>query len=398
MEAWLTILIAESCARQGGVVAEQEGLRLLVAGGGTGGHLFPGIAVAEKFLEQIPNSMVTFVSTGRAIDKKVLADRQFQVEKITAYGLKGKSFGDRVRALTALPMAFFSAMGIIRRFRPHIVLGVGGYITGPVLVAAWFLGVPGCIHEQNSVPGLTNRLLGRFVRRIFLSLPGAAAYFPCGRTVMTGNPVRDELVHSGAAHSKEESHPTLLVLGGSQGAHRVNELVTGAIKEIKSQLPGGFRVIHQAGAQDEQAVRAEYAEMGVAADVTAFITDMATAYRQATLIVSRAGATTVAEIAVCGKPAVFIPYPFAADDHQRKNAEYFVENGAAKMYDQVTLTPEKLGEEIVCLFKNGGVRMGMAAKVLQLAVPDAAENIIAQCRLLAGREKSPASCVPMGIL
>ncbi|OGR08306.1 MAG: undecaprenyldiphospho-muramoylpentapeptide beta-N-acetylglucosaminyltransferase, partial [Deltaproteobacteria bacterium RIFOXYD12_FULL_50_9] len=295
------------------------GLRVVLTGGGTGGHLFPGIAVAEALLTSFPSGKVMFIGTGRHIDNKTLAQRGFQVEAISCQGLKGKSIKAAIASLWQLPWSLWQAIRLLREFKPVLVIGVGGYVTGPVMLAARLLGKLTCIHEQNSIPGLANRLIGGFVHRIFISLPGSERYFPAHKTIFTGNPVRRELVALGARESLDAGM-TLVVLGGSQGAHRINQLVTGALSAVKDSLPASFQVIHQTGADDESWVRERYERMGICAEVAAFFNDMPRIYQEADLIVSRAGATTLAEIAVVGVAALLIPYPFAADDHQKMNA------------------------------------------------------------------------------
>ncbi|MEW6521218.1 MAG: undecaprenyldiphospho-muramoylpentapeptide beta-N-acetylglucosaminyltransferase [Thermodesulfobacteriota bacterium] len=356
-------------------------IRLMVSGGGTGGHLFPGIAVAEAFLDKYPGSRVLFVGTGRQTDARVLANRKFETAAISSQGLKGKSLGQRITALLQLPVSILAAMRLLKRFRPQLVLGVGGYVTGPVLVAAKILGIATCIHEQNSVPGMANRKLGRLVDRIFLSIPGSEGYFSAGKWVMTGNPLRRELLAASARQRPAKEGLTLLVLGGSLGAHRVNTLLLGAM-ELMQATASPLQVIHQTGRDDEQMVAASYRELGVNAEVAAFFTDMAALYSRADLVVSRAGATTLAEITAFGLPMILIPYPFAADDHQRRNGEYLVRGGAALLFAQQELTEQKLAEEISALLADKERRRQMGQAARRLARPDATAAIVEQCEKL----------------
>ncbi|MDA8165727.1 MAG: undecaprenyldiphospho-muramoylpentapeptide beta-N-acetylglucosaminyltransferase [Desulfobacteraceae bacterium] len=349
---------------------------MIVTGGGTGGHLFPGIAVAEFVLAARPGSEVLFVSTDRQVDQRALAGRPFRTAAVRGQGLKGMGAVARLRALLQLPLALGEAMGLVRRFRPQLVLGVGGYVTGPVVLAARLLGIPTGIHEQNSVPGLANRWLGRLVDRIFLSIPESESWFPAGRAVLTGNPVRCELLSAAAG---KPGPATLLVLGGSQGAHRVNTLVVEALTGCRDRLPAGFKVIHQTGAQDESRVAEAYRKSGIEAQVGAFFNDMAALYGQAALVVSRAGATTLAELTVAGKPALLIPYPYAADNHQEKNAEYLVAGGAARMYREAELTGATLGGEVLALLTAPERLARMAARSASLAKPEATAAIMAEC-------------------
>lgn len=344
--------------------------------------MFPGIAVAENFLARFPEGKVMFVGTDRQIDANALAERLFEKVSIKSQGLKGKSVFTKLQSLLLLPWSLLQALRVIRKFRPALILGVGGYVTGPVILAAKLLGKVTCIHEQNSVPGVTNRILGKFADRIFISIPGSEKFFPAQKTVLTGNPVRQELfVHSEDKNEARGNGPILLVLGGSQGAHKVNELVTEALTTF-SEPPRGLKVIHQTGRQDEEWVRETYARFDIVAQVKAFFDDMATAYHQADLVISRAGATSLAEITALHKPAILIPFPFAADNHQEKNALHLVESGAAKMFLEKDLTAKRLGEEVFSLLQDKDLRKKMGACAGKLAKPHATKTIVDQCLAL----------------
>jgi UDP-N-acetylglucosamine--N-acetylmuramyl-(pentapeptide) pyrophosphoryl-undecaprenol N-acetylglucosamine transferase len=365
-------------------------IRLLLTGGGTGGHLFPAVAAAQEFQRQFPETEVLFVGTERKVDTRSLAQYGFASEKIKSYGLKGKSPFELLKAIAVLPVSCWQAAMIIRRFRPNIILGVGGYVTGPVVLAGKFLGIPTVIHEQNSVPGLANKKLGRLVDKVCLSLPGSGGEFPSEKIVYTGNPVRRtilDLAKSPPIKATLQGKKTLLVLGGSQGAQAINQLVP----EGLLSLPGGFsaniRVIHQTGEQDCAAVKDLYATRGIEAQVQPFFTDMVEIYSQADLLVSRAGATTLAEIAVLGKPAILIPFPAATDNHQEKNGAYYTAGGGAVLLRQKELTGEILAENIQALMGDEGrlTAMGMAMK--KLAYPEAAEKIVACCLQIMERER-----------
>ena len=361
----------------------REQIRMIISGGGTGGHLFPGIAVAEGVLHRFPGAEMLFVGTGRQTDARVLANQRFEVTSISCLGLKGKGGIARLKALVRLPFSLFQAAAIMKRFRPALVLGVGGYVTGPVLLAAKLKGIATCIHEQNSVPGMANRALGKFVDRIFLSMPGSEQYFPVGKRVLTGNPVRGELLRLAEQRKKEnDCSLSLLVLGGSLGARRVNSLVVEALATMKKDLPKGFRVIHQTGSHDEEQVRKRYGEEGISCEVSAFFTDMAAVYAKADLVVSRAGATSLAEMTVLGKPMILIPYPYAADNHQEKNGRWLVNGGAARMLVEKELSAEQLKEEIKELLASSEKRKGMAEAARRIGRPDATDRIVDECLLL----------------
>jgi UDP-N-acetylglucosamine--N-acetylmuramyl-(pentapeptide) pyrophosphoryl-undecaprenol N-acetylglucosamine transferase len=353
---------------------------IIITGGGTGGHLFPGIAMAEAILQNFPECTVVFISTERQIDGRALQDRPFTTVPLKCRGLKGMGLFDKLMTVLQLPASIISAMAIIRRYKPDLVFGVGGYVTGPVILAARFLGIPCGIHEQNSIPGLTNRLLGKIVSKIFICLPGSETCFPRRKTVLSGNPVRKELLAAAAEpRTEEKNRPALLVLGGSQGAHRVNMLVLEALAAQRSALPPCFTVLHQTGPHDEETVRHRYASLGIRAQVAAFFDKMARLYQQADLVVSRAGATTLAELMIFQKPAILIPYPYAADNHQELNGRFLVENGGARMFIEAELTAQTLGEEIIRLINNTKQRQELAANIGSLARPHAAETIVEHC-------------------
>jgi len=347
---------------------------MIVTGGGTGGHLFPGIAVAEAMMRRIPSGEILFVSTDRAIDNQALASRSFQKVAVSCQPLKGKSGIGVLKSIARLPASIWQAMRIVRKFKPDLVLGVGGYVTGPVVLAAKLLGVKTCIHEQNSIPGMANRMLGKIVDRIYTSIPGSEAFFPLEKVVFTGNPVREEFLAEAAVQGGEKNQRVILVLGGSQGAHRVNNLVVEALCGEGAER--NIRVVHQAGAKDEGWVRDAYRVAGISARVSAFIGDMATAYHEADLVVSRAGATTLAELAVLGKPAILIPYPFAADDHQTTNAKFLVDGGAARMYQEQGLSGATIREAVLSLLADEKRLREMARKMKSYARPEATTAIV----------------------
>ncbi len=394
----------------------QEPIRLLLTGGGTGGHLFPAIATAEAMCRRLPGTEILFVGTRRKMDKSSLAHYGFSTRTIHCQGLKGKGALALLQALVLLPLSLVEALWHILRFHPHLVVGVGGYVTGPVVVAAKILGLPTVIHEQNSVPGLANRKLGGLATRICLSLPGSEDFFPAGKTVLTGNPVRRQILElvgkpqakdgdvslapgtdeerpqakdvpvSLAPGMDEERPPRkigdkvrILILGGSLGAHRVNELMVDVLTKYGKILPPGIEVIHQTGAADQEMVRLAYEQAGIKATVAAFFTDMAEIYGKSDLLVSRAGATTLAELAVLGKPALLIPYPFAADDHQYKNGRYYADSGGAVVLVERELTGRKLAEALAALVSSPGRLQEMAEAMQSMARPDAAERIVDVC-------------------
>ena len=362
-------------------------MRIIITGGGTGGHLFPGIALAAALRRQFPGCEIMFIGTQRQLDRDALAGLDFRKESIACMGLKGMGLAHRLRSLASLPKAVLEAARLIRQFQPALVFGVGGYVTGPVLLAAKLLGVPACIHEQNAIPGLANRLTARFVNKVFVSIPGDYP-FPLKKTVVSGNPVRAEILAAAESKRAVDQPFTLLIMGGSLGAHRINLLMLEAAVLIKEQLKMPFRLIHQTGAADAEQVRAGYAAAGVnEAEVFPFIKDMAAIYAQADLAVARAGATSLAELAVMGLPALLIPYPYAADDHQAANASYYVAGGGALMYREAGLNAAQLASVVAELVKNEDKLAQMGAAMRRMAVQDAAERILADCMALM--QKNP---------
>ena len=369
-------------------------LRVLVAGGGTGGHLFPGIAVAQELRRRCPDTEVRFVSRGNEFERSALARAGFPLTAITVEGFKGRGLWNQLRMLANLPRGFAQSVGVLREFRPDLVIGLGSYAAGPVVFAAWTMRIPIALCEQNTLPGITNRALARFADRIFTSFERTAGGFDPRKVVWTGNPLRRELLADvPPADGRRADRFTVLVLGGSQGAHRLNTAMAEALDRM--ERPERFTFIHQTGAADEAVVAEAYRRAGARAQVQAFFHDMAEPYRAADLVVCRAGATTVAEITALGKAAVYVPFPFAADDHQRLNAGQMVAAGAAEMIDEAALTGEVLAERIHYYAGRPEVLRRMAERSAALGRPDAAARIVDECyRLVAGSARRAADRSP----
>ncbi len=342
-------------------------MKLIIAGGGTGGHLFPGIAVAEEFLARNPGNEVLFVGTSRGIEARAVPAAGFRLEQISAAGIRGKGLSGKLRGAGMMLNGYRQSLGILAGFRPDAVLGVGGYASLPMLLAAKRCGVPCFIHEQNAVPGMTNRVLSRLVDRIFITVEESARLFPGDRVLLTGNPLRRQILDllgtrdSGPGTGKGKktdfdissprsplpSHSfNLLVFGGSQGAHAINMAMVASLGYLKrSGL--ALDITHQTGEKDHAEVAAAYGAAGIRARVLPFIDDMATEYARADLVVCRSGATTIAEVTATGKACLFIPFPYAVDDHQRRNAEALLNRSACFMLLERDLTPERLAELIL---------------------------------------------------
>lgn len=359
-------------------------MRIVVTGGGTGGHLFPGIAFASGMQARLDDCRILFIGTPRQLDKKTLSDYNFELAAIQCMGLKGMGTLNRIKSVLQLFPAVLEAGKILSRFKPNLVFGVGGYVTGPVLLAARFKGIPVCIHEQNSVPGLANRMVSRLASRIFLSIPCTYS-FPEKKTVLTGNPVRSEILEkSRQAGPADPDRFTLLVLGGSQGAHRVNMLILEAAALLANMTDKQVRFIHQTGKNDLDRVQSGYRELGLEAEVSDFFRDMADIYGRADMVISRAGATTLAELSVMGLPALLIPYPYAADNHQRTNGLYYQDGGGAQVFLEHELSGSKLATEIVSCLENRDRLVKMAENMRKMGRPDATERIIDECLALTG--------------
>ena len=361
-------------------MSNKKTIRLLLTGGGTGGHLFPAVATAQQFQKQFPNTEVLFVGTNRKVDTRSLKMYGYESKNIVCHGVKGKNPYQLLKAIVTLPRAYMQALKIIRQFAPDIIVGVGGYVTGPVVSAGKSMGIPAVIHEQNSVPGLANRKLGAIVDKICLSLPGSGAHFNQSKIVYTGNPVRADILKLAEEKAKASSKKkTILVLGGSQGAQAINVMFPKAIGTLGKETVGLVKIIHQTGEKDVEGVRKAYELCNVEALVEPFFKKMDNVYREADLVVSRAGATTLAEISVLGKPAILIPYPYAADNHQEKNGDYYVQGGGAMQFIQKSLSADKLGEAVITLLSNPEKREKMSAAMRKLSFPDAAERIVLCC-------------------
>jgi UDP-N-acetylglucosamine--N-acetylmuramyl-(pentapeptide) pyrophosphoryl-undecaprenol N-acetylglucosamine transferase len=358
-------------------------LRVVIAGGGTGGHLFPGVAVAEELRARDPEAAITFVGTERGIEARVLPELGWPLELISVSGLKTMGLRGLLRGLVRLPRALWQARRILRRLRPQVVIGVGGYASGPLVLMARLSRIPSAILEQNSIPGLTNKILGKLVPAVFLSFDEARRFFADKRVRLTGNPIRapiraalaEAADHDGDAAARR---PRLLIVGGSQGAVALNAIVAGAMAELKARgiTP---EIVHQTGERSLEETRARYVEAGIEAECLPFIRDMAAAYRRADLVIARAGATTVAELGVVGKPAIFVPFPYAADNHQEINSREVVRAGAARMYRQAELEPTQLADAIAEITGDPSMLSSMADAMKRLGRPDAAAEIADWC-------------------
>jgi UDP-N-acetylglucosamine--N-acetylmuramyl-(pentapeptide) pyrophosphoryl-undecaprenol N-acetylglucosamine transferase len=354
-------------------------MRIIIAGGGTGGHLFPALALTEAFKDRDPKNEILLVGSRKGLEASIVAREGYTLRAIEVVSLKGKSFWGKVRGLVAVPRSLVQSGRLIHSFRPDMVLGVGGYASGPVVLTAWALGYKTAIHEQNAFPGLSNRILGRFVDRAFISFQVSARHFPRKKAVLTGNPVRKRMHRRGIVErSGPESKFTLFIFGGSQGAHQLNQVMEEALTHLK-ELKGRLRIIHQTGDRDYVEVKEAYRREGFEAEVSPFIHEMDRAYAMADLVLCRAGATTLFELMAMGKPAILVPYPYAANDHQTLNARTLVDAGAAMMVANGDLSGARLGQIVRQLSADPARLKEMGEQALALAKPNAAQVIVNLC-------------------
>lgn len=354
-------------------------LRVAVAGGGTGGHLYPGIAVARHFVTRCPGSEIVFLGRRDGLEGRVLEREGFPIYHVRVKALRGHSRGSQIWALLTLAIGVLQAVKILRQIRPHLVIGTGGYVMGPAVLAAALLRIPRVILEQNLIPGTAVRSLSRFAHMVCSSFPQTADYLPKVPVTHTGTPVRQDICEVGRS-SRELQNAALrvLIIGGSQGAHHINQAVLEALPSLKLQQDH-LCLMHQTGEADYDEVVQAYQRAGRQADVAPFFYDMAARYHWADLVVCRAGASTLAELTACGKPSILVPYPYAADDHQRLNAEALQLQGAAQVILDTELTGERLYRAIHDLLIHPQRLCQQAAQSSRFGKPQAADNIVTLC-------------------
>jgi len=362
--------------------------RVVIAGGGTGGHLYPGIAIARELLKRKPDATVTFAGTARGLESRVVPKEGFPLDLLRIAGVKGRSPLAALRGVALLPLSFADGWRIVSRRRPHLVIGVGGYASGPVVMLAALRGIPTLLAEQNAIPGLTNRILSRVVRAAAVTFDETVSFFG-RRGFVAGNPVRPEFFldlppdggreTGGDAGTKRKAR--VLVFGGSQGAHAINVAMVEAAPRLAAD--GGVDVTHQTGERDVELVRGAYRDAGLPARVEPFLYAMDREMKQADVVVSRAGATSIAELTASGRAAILIPLPTATDDHQRKNAEVLARAGAAELIEQKDLTGAVLADRVLGLARDSARRAALSAAARTFARPDAARVIVDRALELA---------------
>lgn len=361
-------------------------LRVVIAGGGTGGHVIPALAIGRELRDR-HGAELLYVGTSRGLETKLVPQAGFRLELVRSGQLKNVSVATRLKTFTDLPLGVLQCMHLLRKFRPQVVVGVGGYASGPAILAAAALRVPTMAYEPNAVPGMTNRIAGRFVSAAAVNFPQTTSFFR--NAEVTGVPVRPEIFE--IAPKPPGSALRLLVTAGSQGAAVFNDLLPRIAHRLFRELPT-LSIVHQSGPRHLETTRAAYAESGPSSErwrVEAFLTDMPAQYAAADLVLARSG-STVAELCAAGKPSLLVPFPQAADDHQRRNAEVLAQAGAAEMLLQADATPDALFEALLALLRNEGRRREMAERARGLARPGALERIAAMVLRLAA-QRSPMS-------
>ncbi len=358
--------------KDSGLRTQDSGLSVIIAGGGTGGHVFPGIAIAHEFKRRNEESRILFIGTRRGLETRIVPKEGFPLELIEVAALKRVSLIERIKSLLKLPGSFLAVRSLIKKVNPDLVVGVGGYASGPVVLVASLMGVPTLVAEQNALPGFTNRVLARFVNAAAVSFKEAKDFFG-EKAEITGNPVRAEFFSVPINEPGDLVH--LLITGGSQGSRAINEAVIGALPLLAGES-ARLSMMHQTGEHDYEKVRAAYEGSGIKAEVKVFIEDMVIEFARADLVICRAGATTVAELAAAGRPAIMIPFPFATDDHQRKNAEAVEHAGAGRMILQAELSSERLAKELLWLIHDPQQLKRMAESSKTLGHPVAAARVV----------------------
>ncbi|MFQ5662485.1 MAG: undecaprenyldiphospho-muramoylpentapeptide beta-N-acetylglucosaminyltransferase [Terriglobia bacterium] len=346
-------------------------MKVMIAGGGTGGHVFPALAVAEELRRRHPAHEVFFVGTKTGVEARVVPAAGYRLCTLPAAGFKGVGLGRKLRSLALLPRSLWGSVALLRELRPNVVFGVGGYASAPAMFAAALGRWPTVLFEANAEPGLTNRLLGPLVSQAAVTYEETVSCFG-GKAVRTGSPVRAEFF--GVLPKAHQPPFTLLIFGGSRGARALNQAMVEALEMLcKSRQP--LRFIHQSGEQDYNAVRVAYARRALRVEVLPFITDMPARFAEADLVICRAGASTVAELAAAGRAAILVPFPHATDQHQLRNAEVLAAAGAVRLLRQPELSGERLASEVLALLEHPERLRGMEAAARRLAVPDAAARI-----------------------
>jgi UDP-N-acetylglucosamine--N-acetylmuramyl-(pentapeptide) pyrophosphoryl-undecaprenol N-acetylglucosamine transferase len=355
-------------------------MKVVIAGGGTGGHVFPAIAIARELEKEIAGVNITFVGTARGLEARVVPKAGYDIRFIRSEGLVGKNIFRTVKSLCRIPFSFKDSYEVLKDIEPDMVVGVGGYSSGPLVLCAKMMGVPTLIHEQNTMPGFANKVLGKYVDTVAVTYHESMKFFPVNKTYLTGNPVRGEIVNGSRARGCENFHLdkdrfTIFVFGGSMGAHSINHAVGEALEHLGS-VKDRIQFLHQTGEREYDSIKEVYRSKGFSGTVIPFAYEMAEAYAVADLIISRAGATTLAELTACGKASILIPYPYAAGNHQEINARKLWDMGAAQMMLDRDLDGKRLSDLIVQLMEEPDAIAEMERISKSMGSIEAARKII----------------------
>jgi len=364
-------------------------MKFVISGGGTGGHIFPGIAIAQALMLLESEAQILFIGGKGQRESKLIPNAGFDFEPILVQSFPRKLSLNWLKVIVKVPAGFFKSLVILSRFKPEIAVGTGGYVCGPVLMAALFLRIPIVIQEQNVFPGLTNRILGRWAKEIHIHFPEAAQFLPKEKIKVTGNPVRPEIVTTQACHEKlglDPSKMTIFFVGGSQGARSINKAVMNALERL-SELASQIQIVHQTGESDFQTVKDAYSKYDIHALVQPFFYNIDEVYACANLVTCRSSAMTLSEVTIRGLPTILIPYPYSAEDHQTFNAKLLEEKGAGIMIADSQLTGDTLAYNIISLIRDKNRLANMASNSKSMGRLDAANKIAESVISLVNREK-----------
>jgi UDP-N-acetylglucosamine--N-acetylmuramyl-(pentapeptide) pyrophosphoryl-undecaprenol N-acetylglucosamine transferase len=355
-------------------------MNIVIAGGGTGGHLFPGIAVAKELKKKINDLRVLFVGTTKGVEAKIIPREGFEIRFIRSEGLVGRGLYGSVRSALKIPLSLVDSFRLLKEVRPKLVFGVGGYSSGPLVLCAYLMGIPTIVHEQNTVPGFANKLLGKFVNTVAVTYHESMDFFPRNKTYLTGNPIREEIVKGERERgygifSLDKGRFTIFVFGGSRGASSINNAMGEALTYLKDYRDN-IQFLHQTGEEDFESMKGLYHARGFKGTVIPFAYEMADAYAVSDLVISRAGATTLSEITACGKAVILVPYPFAAGNHQEANAKKLWDLGAAQVILDKGLNGKTLSDHIRHLLEDPEAIGEMERTSRSLGVRDATGKVV----------------------
>jgi UDP-N-acetylglucosamine--N-acetylmuramyl-(pentapeptide) pyrophosphoryl-undecaprenol N-acetylglucosamine transferase len=359
-------------------------MRVIIAGGGTGGHIFPAVSIAEEIMETDKNNEILFIGTKRGMEGKLIASRGFNIDFIRSYPILGKSIMFKLKGVIYALVGMYESIKIFNKFNPEMVVGVGGYVSGPVVLSAYIKRIPRVICEQNSIPGITNRVLSYFANRIFVTFEKSKSFFSREKTLLTGNPIQKKFSSADLINEKKSAPNefNILILGGSQGAKKLNDILPQSIAMIDNK---NISLVHQTGEEDYKDVLDKYFEHKIDAAVYEFIENIEDFYLAADLVIARSGAGTIAEICSVGKPSILIPFPFATHNHQYHNARVLQEHGAALLIEEQKLDCENLSSAIKGLLDLDKLKK-MGDKAKELGKPDAAKVIVENMYKLLNKE------------